>query len=147
MLQKGDSATGPLQLPRSAQETERLLHRQSQKLGELRQQMSNTSRQLRSTRGTLQEATDRLAFMQRLRQQRQQQMEQQQQQQQQQVLQALTRLETGFDVGAIRRGTELLRKHTFKAPVQGPLGAVIAVRISCCCGCWYSCCSLNCCCL
>lgn len=127
VVRKGESEENLTELPTSAQEAERALQQQNRKLGDLRTQITNASRQLRSTRGALQEAVDRLGFTQRLEQQRRQQVEQQKQQQKQQVLQALSQLEKGFDIGAVKRGTELLRTHTFRAPVQGPLGAIVAV--------------------
>ncbi|KAL8274028.1 hypothetical protein Esti_002027 [Eimeria stiedai] len=121
----------PLQLPATAAETEKLLQQQTARLEQLRLQSRDTAKRLRSTQGALREATDRLAFMQRLQQQRQQQLalqqQQQQQQQRQQVLQALARLETGLDVGSVSRGMRLLQTKSFRAPVEGPLGAIVAV--------------------
>lgn len=127
-LQKRESEDSLMELPIGAEEAERALQNQNRRLEDLRTQITTASRRLRSTRGALQEAVDRLAFTQRLQQQRRQQVEQQKQQQQQQVLQVLSQLEKGFDVGAVKRGTELLRTHAFRAPVQGPLGAIVAVR-------------------
>ncbi|KAL8436470.1 hypothetical protein ACSSS7_001711 [Eimeria intestinalis] len=120
-----------LEPPATAAETERLLKQQTARLEQLRLQSRDTLKRLRSVQGALREATDRLAFMQRLQQQRQHQMmlqqQQQQQQQKQQVLQALERLETGLDVGSVNRGMRLLQIKSFKAPVEGPLGAIVAV--------------------
>ncbi|OEH77427.1 hypothetical protein cyc_01239 [Cyclospora cayetanensis] len=42
----------------------------------------------------------------------------------------LTTIEVGFDVGSVRRGTELLRTTRFRASVEGPLGVIVSVTDS-----------------